>query len=181
MVLLICLLKVLLRLGSLGALMFLAGIGLACLCLIWWLALFSIFVLLFLMPGVIGFLWISVLGRVFVVVPFWMFLAPCSSLTLTMFGREINHCFEVFLLGVFGMVFCWGRSRIVMCLVGFVVAMIMMAICFGIALFHFLSRFEKILNFTNSWRWISHFGLGACFGMDGCLCSLVLIGVLLGR
>ena len=34
MVLLICFLKVLLRLGSLGALMFLAGIGLDCLCLV---------------------------------------------------------------------------------------------------------------------------------------------------
>ena len=85
------------------------------------------------------------------------------------------------LVGVFGMVLCWGRSRVAMCLVGFVVLMIMMAICFGIALFHLLSRFVKILNFTNSWRWISLVGLDACFEMDGCLCSLVLIGVLLGR
>ena len=36
---------------------------------------------------------------------FLMFLAPCSSLTLTMLGREIRHCFEVCLLGEFGMVF----------------------------------------------------------------------------
>ena len=56
-----------------------------------------------------------------------------------------------------------------------------MDICFGIALFHLLLKFVKILNFMNSWRWISPFGLGACFGMVGCLCSLVLIGVLLGR
>ena len=55
-----------------------------------------------------------------------------------------------------------------------------MGICFGIALFHLLSRFVKILNFTNSWRWISRFGLDACFGMGGCLCSLVLIWVLFG-
>ena len=34
-----------------------------------------------------------------------------------------------------------------MCLVGFVVVMIMMAICFGIALFHLLLRFVKILKF----------------------------------
>ena len=61
MVLLICFLRVLLRLDSVGALLFLAGVGLACLCLIWWLALFSIFVLLFLMPGVIR----SLCGLVF--------------------------------------------------------------------------------------------------------------------
>ena len=30
-------------------------------------------------------------------------------------------------------------------------------------------------------RWISLIGLGACFGMDGCLCSLELIVVLLRR
>ena len=68
-----------------------------------------------------------------------------------------------------------------MCLVGFVVVLIMMDICFGIALFHLLSRFVKILNFMNSWRWISLVGPGACFGMDGYLSSLVLTGVLLGR
>ena len=51
---------------------------------------------------------------------------------------------------------------------------------FGSALFHLWLRFVKILNFTNSWRWISLFGLGACFGMGGCLCSLVPIWVLLG-
>ena len=93
--------------------------------------LFSIFVLLFWMLGVIRSLWVCVLGRVFGVVPFLMFLAPCSSLTLTMFGKEIRHCFEVFLLGVFGMVFCWDKLRTVMCLVGFVVEMIMMDTYFG--------------------------------------------------
>ena len=87
----------------------------------------------------------------------------------------------VFLLGVFGMVFSLGRSGTVMFLVGFVVVLIMMVIFFGIVLFHLLLRFVKILNFTNSWRWISLVGLDACFGMDGCLCSLVLIGVLRGR
>ena len=79
------------------------------------------------------------------------------------------------------MVFCRGRSRIVMFLMGSVVLLIMMVICFGIALFHSLLRFVKILNFTNSWRWISLVGQGAYPGMDGCLCSLVSIGVLLGR
>ena len=58
--------------------------------------------------------------------------------------------------------------------------MIMMDTCFGNALFHLWLRFVKILNFMNSWRWISLFGLGACFGMGGCLCSLVPIWVLLG-
>ena len=105
MVLLICFLRVLLRLGSLGVLLFLVGTGLVCLYLVWLLVRFSIFGLPFLMLGVIKFPWICVLGRVFGVALFWMFLAPCSSLTLTMFGREIRHCFEVCLLGVFGMVF----------------------------------------------------------------------------
>ena len=65
MVLLTCFLRVLLRLGSLGVLLFLAGIGLACLCSVWLLALFSISVLLFLMPGVIRSLQTCVLGKVF--------------------------------------------------------------------------------------------------------------------
>ena len=69
--------------------------------------------------------------------------------------------------------FYWGRSGTVVFLVGFAVVMIMMVIFFGIALFHLLLRFVKILNFTNSWRWISLFGLGACSGMGGCLCYLV--------
>ena len=43
--------------------------------------------------------------------------------------------------------FCWERSGIVMFLVGFVVVMIMVVIFFGIALFHLLLRFEKIVNF----------------------------------
>ena len=64
--------------------------------------LFSIFVLLFWMFGVTRFLWVCVLGRVFGV--------ACSSLTLTMFGKEIRHCFEAFLFGVSGMVFCWEKS-----------------------------------------------------------------------
>ena len=69
--------------------------------------------------------------------------------------------------------FLLERSRTVMCLVGFVVVMILMGTYFGIALFHLWLRFVKILNFMNSWRWISLFGLGVCFGMGGCLCFLV--------
>ena len=78
------------------------------------------------------------------------------------------------------MVFYQGRLGIHMFLVDFVVVMIMMGTYFGSALFHLWLRFEKILNFTNSWRWISLFGLDACFGMCGCLYSLVPIWVLLG-
>ena len=65
--------------------------------------------------------------------------------------------------------------------VGFVGLLIMMGIYSGNVPFLLLLRSVKILNFTNSWRWISLVGLDACFGMDGCPCSLVLIGVLLGR
>ena len=71
------------------------------------------------------------------------------------------------------MVFYWRRLGIVMFLVGFVAGMIMMGTYFGNALFHLWLRFVKILNFTNLWRWISLFGLGACFGMGGCLYSLL--------
>ena len=102
----ICFLRVLLRLGSLGVLMFLGGIGLACLCSVWLLALFSISGLPFLMLGVIRFPWVCVLGGVFGVVLFLMFLAPCSSLTLTMFGRDkallrgvLVGCLEWFFVG----------------------------------------------------------------------------------
>ena len=148
--------------------------------LVWLMVQFSIFGLQFLMPGGIRYPWICVLGKVFGVAHFLIFLAPCSSLTLTMFGREIRHCFEVCLLGVYGMIFCWERLGILMFLVGFVVGMIMMGIYFGNALFHLWLRYVKILNFTTSWRWISPFGLVACFGMGGCLCFLVPIWVLLG-
>ena len=82
--------------------------------------------------------------------------------------------------GVWNGFFIGKRLSTVMCRVGFVVGMIMMVICFGNALFHLWWRFVKILNFTNSWRWISRFGLDACFGMVGCLCFLVPIWVLLG-
>ena len=132
----ICFLRVLLRLVSLGVLVFLVGIGLACLCLVWLMGLFSIFVLLFWMLGVTKSLWAYVLVRVFEEVPFLMFLAPCSYLTLTMFGREIRRCFGVSLLEVSGMGFFLGRFRVRMCLVGSVGVVIMMVISFEIVVFH---------------------------------------------
>ena len=70
MVLLICFLRVLLRSGSLGVLLFLVGIGLVCLFLVWLLVQFSIFGLLFLMLGGIRYPWICVLEKVFEVVLF---------------------------------------------------------------------------------------------------------------
>ena len=112
--------------------------------------------------------------------PFWISLAPCSSLTLTMFGREIRHCFVVFFLGVCGMVFCWGRSKIVMFLVDFVVVMIMMVLFWDCTFpplveirenpeFHELMEMDK-----SCWH-------RCLLWLVGCLCSLVLVGVLLGR
>ena len=62
---------------------------------------------------------------------FSMFLAPCNSLTLTMFGREIRRCSEV----AFGMGFFWGKSNSVMCLVVSVVVRILMGTFSGIVLF----------------------------------------------
>ena len=59
--------------------------------------------------GGVRFLLTSVLGKVFVVVHGWIFLAPCSSLTLTMFGREMRLCSEVSLLVVSGMVCHLGK------------------------------------------------------------------------
>ena len=55
---------------------------------------------------------IFVCGRGSVVAPGWILMVPCSSLTLTTFGREIRHCFEVFLLVEFGMGFCWVRCEV---------------------------------------------------------------------
>ena len=69
------------------------------------------------------------------VVPFWMFLAPCSSLTLTMFGERDKALLRGVLVGGVWNGFLLGKVRIVMSLVGFVVVMIMMVIFFGICSF----------------------------------------------
>ena len=69
-------------------------------------------------------------------VPRWILMVPCSYLTLTMFGREIKRSFGVSLLEVSGMGFFLGTSKVRMCLVGFVGAVILMVIFSGIVLFH---------------------------------------------
>ena len=68
--------------------------------------LFSIFELLFLMPGKTRLRLIFVVVKVFGVAPCWIFGALCNFLTLLMFEIEIRACFEVFWLGVYGMVSC---------------------------------------------------------------------------
>ena len=51
------------------------------------------------------------------------------------------------------------------------VVLMVMVIFSGIVLFLPWLRSVNILKFMVLWRWISLFGLGAFFGMDGCLCS----------
>ena len=66
--------------------------------------LFSISRLLSLMLGATRFLLTFVVERVFVVGLCWMSMAPCSSLILLMFEKEIRLCFVASWLGVSGMV-----------------------------------------------------------------------------
>ena len=79
-------------------------LGLVCLCLVIWLALFSISELLFLMLGVTRLLLTFAAGRVFEVGLCWIFMAPCSFLTLLMFEKEIRLCFVASWWVVSGMV-----------------------------------------------------------------------------
>ena len=90
-----------------------------------WLVLFSILGLLYLMLGVIRLLLISVGVRVFVVGLCWMSMAPCSSLILLMFEKEIRLCFVASWLVVSGTVFSLGRLGSALLIVGFVVLMVM--------------------------------------------------------
>ena len=105
MVLFIYFLLALLRLAFSGILVPWLGLGLVCLCLVIWLALFSISKLLFLMLGVTKLLLIFVGGRVLKVGLFWTFMVLCSFLTLLMFAREIRLCFVALWWEVSGMVF----------------------------------------------------------------------------
>ena len=93
-------LLVLLRLVSDGIPLLWLGLGLVYPCSEIWLALFSIFALLFLMPGKIRLLLSFVVVKVFGVAHCWMFGALCNFLTLLMFETEIRVCFGVFCLGV---------------------------------------------------------------------------------
>ena len=83
MVLFIFFWLVLLRLVSSGILMLWLGFGLVYPYLVIQLAQFSIFVLISLMLGVIRLLLTFVGVKVFVVVPFWIFMVLCSSLILS--------------------------------------------------------------------------------------------------
>ena len=165
MVLFIFLLPALLRLVFNGTLMLWLGLDLVNFCLVIQLALFSISKLLFLMLGVVRFLLIFAVGRVFVVGLCLMFTAPCNFLTLLMSGKEIRLCFGALWLGVSGMVsfLCivnvTSHQRMVCFLdgfgarlfhVGFVGLLIMMVIYFGNVPFFLLLRFGEILSFMIS-------------------------------
>ena len=56
----------------------------------------------------------------------------------------------------------------------------MMVICSGNVPFLLSLRSVNILSFMILWRWIRLLGLGAFFGMVGCLCSQVLVVLLPG-
>ena len=123
---------------------------------------------------------IFVAVRVFVVGLFLTFMVLCSSLALLMFGKEMRLCFGVSCLVVFGVVCFLVGCGVRLFLVGSVVLLIMMVTFFGIALFLLSLRYVEILSFMISREWIRLVGLGACFGMVGFLCCLVLMVLLLG-
>ena len=77
-------------------------------------------------------------------------LAPCSSLILLMFVKEIRLCFVASWLGVSGMVFFLDGFVVRFFHVGFVGRQIVMVIDFGNVPFLLLLRFVKILNFMIS-------------------------------
>ena len=94
------------------------GLGLVCLCLVIWLALFSISKLLFLMLGVTRLLLILVGGKVFEVGLFWTSMVLCSSLILLMFEKEIRPCFVPLWWVASGMVFFLVMFDVKLFLVG---------------------------------------------------------------
>ena len=101
----------LLRLAFSGILMPLLGLDLACLCLVIWLALFSISRLLFLMLDVTKLLLIFVGGRVLEVGLFWTFMVLCSSLILLTFEKEIRPLLRTIMVGGVWNGFLLGRVR----------------------------------------------------------------------
>ena len=138
------------EMGFNGILMPWLGLGLGYLCLVIWLALFSISRLLFLMPGVTRLLLIFAGGMVFVVVLFWRSMVLCSSLILLMFAREIRLCFVALWWVVSGMVCFLVGCEVRRFLVGSVVLLTMMVIYFGNVFFLLLLRYLKILSFMIS-------------------------------
>ena len=102
------------------------------------------------MLGAIRLLLTSVGGRVFAVVPYWMFMALFCFLFLLTFEKEIRRGFVTSWLGVSGMVFFWVVFEIRFFLVASAVLLIMMGICFGNVPFLILLRFVKTLSFMIS-------------------------------
>ena len=149
------------------------GLGLACLLLVIWLVVFSIFKLLLLMLAVTRFLLILVVVTVFVVGLCLMSMAPCSSLILLMFEKEIRLCLEASWLGVSGMVFFLVVFVVRSFHVGFLERQMGVVICFDSVPFLLLLRFAKILNFMISSEWIRDIGLVVYSGTVGFLVSLV--------
>ena len=102
------------------------------------------------MLGVTRLLLTFAAGKVFEVGLCWMSMAPCSSLTLLMFEKEIRLCFVASWLGVSGMVFFLVGFVIRLFLVGSVVRLMVIVICFGNVPFLLLLRSVKILSFMIS-------------------------------
>ena len=148
MVLFIFFWLVLLRLVSSGILMPWLGFGLVCPYLVIWLALFSIFVLLSLMLGVIRLLLTFVSVRVFVVGPFLDVRGSLQLLVSSHVRREIRLCFVLLWLVVFGTVSCLVMFMVGLYHVGFLGLLIMMGIYSGNVPFLLLLRSVKILSFT---------------------------------
>ena len=130
MVLSIFFLPVLLGLVLLRTLLLLLGLGLGCPFSVILLVLFSIFEQLFLTLGVVGLQLAFVAGLVLGVGLFWIFMALRSSLVLLMFGRGIRLCFVASWLVLCGTVFSLGRLGGLLLIVGFVVLLMVMVICF---------------------------------------------------
>ena len=80
----------------------------------------------------------------------WMSMAPCSSLILLMFEKEIRVCFVVSWLVVSGMVFFLVGFVTRLFLVGFPGHLMVMVTCFGNVPFLLLLGSVKILNFMIS-------------------------------
>ena len=100
-----------------GILMLWLGLVLVYHCLSTWLALRSILTPLFLMLGVISLQSIFAVGKVFGAGLCWMYMAPCSSLILLMFEKEIRLCFVAFMVGGVwnGLLLGRVRSRVIPC------------------------------------------------------------------
>ena len=127
------------------------------------------------MLGVIRLQLICAAGKVFEVGFCRMSMAPCSSLILLTFEKEIRLCFVASWLGVSGVVFFLVGFVNRLFLFGFAEHLMVMVICFGNVPFLLLLRFVKILNFMISREWIRVIGTSAYSGMVGFLFFLKLV------